>query len=197
MKDLNIVGVGGSMNPNSQNLRALRFVMEAVATHNVNTTLFNVRDLDLPMYDHARSLDTYPQHIQDYIATVSKADGLILSTSAYHGTLAGITKNAIDFLEYLGGSGYLDGKAVGVLAVAGGTTAAVHSVSALVHSVHSLRGTVTPLTVPIPQAGKIMDKDGTITDEKWAGRMQQLAKMTVDMAVTLRTMREMNNQAKK
>ena len=188
MSNIHIVGVGGSMNPNSQNLRALRYVMQSINSENVQTTLINVRNLDLPMYDDARDLSSYAPHIQDYINTIAHADGLIWSTSAYHGTIAGITKNAIDYLQYLDGTGYLDGKAVGVLATAGGTTAAPNAANALIHSAHSLRGTVVPLTVPIPQAWKVIEKDGTITDEKWIERLQKLGAMTVALAKQLKHM---------
>ncbi|MGB1286384.1 MAG: NADPH-dependent FMN reductase [Aggregatilineales bacterium] len=185
MKQLHIVGVGGSMNPNSQNLRALRYVMQSISQADIKTTLINVRDLDLPMYDDARDLASYPAHIQDYIVTIQNADGIIWSTSAYHGTIAGISKNAIDYLQYLDGGDYLDGKAIGVLATAGGTTAATNAANALVHSAHSLRGTVVPLILPIPQAWDIIEDDGSINDGKWAERMQKLGMMTVALAKQL------------
>jgi FMN reductase len=115
---------------------------------------------------------------------VSHADALLISTAAYHGTLAGVTKNALDYLDFLSGEPepYLRNKPVGLIATAGGDAAAVNSISALVHIVHSLRGIALPLSAPIFNAEKVFDHQGNITNEKYALRLKQLGKMLIETA---------------
>lgn len=74
----------------------------------------------------------------------------------YHGTLAGATKNALDFIQLMAGDEipYLQDKVVGLIATAGGDLAGANAVAAMVHAVDTLRGTVAPLTVAIPQVWK-------------------------------------------
>ncbi|MBZ0275694.1 MAG: NAD(P)H-dependent oxidoreductase [Anaerolineae bacterium] len=114
-----------------------------------------------------------------------RADAVIISTAAYNGSLAGVTKNAIDMLNFLpkrDGEAYLHNVPVGLIAVAGGDQAAVNTISVLVQIVHALRGTALPLSVPIHTAESVITPDGRITDAKTAGRLEKLGLLTVEMA---------------
>jgi hypothetical protein len=53
--------------------------------------------------------------------TVREAGAVIPSTAAYHGTLAGVTRNALDCIHLLGRDGrpYLQGRVVGLIRTAG------------------------------------------------------------------------------
>ena len=109
---------------------------------------------------------------------------MLISTAAYHGTLAGVTKNALDFTQFLARDEkpYLEGRVVGLISTAGGDQAAAHTTDALVHVIHALRGVVAPLTVPIPRAWRHSDGEGRITDETYGRRLQRLGKLVFDLA---------------
>ncbi len=51
------------------------------------------------------------------------ADAVLLSTAAYHGTLVGVTKNALDFAQFMARDEepYLQDNVVGLIATAAGT----------------------------------------------------------------------------
>jgi hypothetical protein len=53
--------------------------------------------------------------------TLGEAEAVIPSTAAYHGTLAGVTRNALDCIHLLGRDGrpYLQGRVVGLSRTAG------------------------------------------------------------------------------
>jgi FMN reductase len=119
---------------------------------------------------------------------------VVISTAAYHGTLAGVTKNALDFAQFLSAQflsrderPYLDGKVVGLVATAGGDQAATNATGALVNVVHALRGILVPLMVPIPKAWQLSDDEGNITDENYGGRLDRLGELLVDLASKLRS----------
>ncbi len=56
------------------------------------------------------------------VDAVREADGVIVATPGYHGSLSGLIKNALDSLEPLRNDArpYLDGRAVGCIVVADG-----------------------------------------------------------------------------
>ncbi len=181
---LRVVGIGGTLRGGSSSLGALRRALRAAEEAGGETELFDLRELNLPMYEPGRRLDAYGPEVRTLVEAVCAADALILSTAAYHGTLAGVTKNALDFTQFLARDErpYLDGRVVGLISTSGGERAAANTTDAMVHVVHALRGIVAPSMVTIPRAWQRSDGDGNITDENYGRRLDKLGKLVVEMA---------------
>jgi FMN reductase len=181
---LHIVGIGGTLRKQSSSRAALEHALQSAEAAGASTELLALHDLKLPMYVPDQPLEDYGHNVHRFLESVRRADAMIWSTAAYHGTLAAPTKNAIEFLEFLKQHDppYLHGKVIGLIAVAGGDMAAVNAINAMVHVVHALRGTVAPLMVPIPNARRVFDAQGKVIDEKWALRLDQLGKLIVETA---------------
>jgi FMN reductase len=181
---LRVVGIGGTLRGGSSSLGALRRALRAAEEAGGETELLDLRELNLPMYEPGRRLDAYGPEVRTLVEAVRAADALILSTAAYHGTLAGVTKNALDFTQFLARDErpYLDGRVVGLISTSGGERAAANTTDAMVHVVHALRGIVAPSMVTIPRAWQRSDGDGNITDENYGRRLDKLGKLVVEMA---------------
>lgn len=184
---LKVVGIGGTLRDNSTNLGAVRRVLDAAERAGASTELLDLKELGLPMYVPGKQLDEYGEDVRRLLDGFRGADALVIGTAAYHGTLAGVTKNALDFAQFLArdDSPYLDGKVVGLVATAGGDQAATNATGALVNVVHALRGTVAPLIVPIPKAWQLSDERGNITDDNYGGRLDRLGGLLVDLSSKL------------
>lgn len=176
------------MRKGSTSLGALRRALGAVEAAGAETELLDLRELNLPMYEPGKPLADYGPKVERFIETVRTADALLLSTAAYHGTLTGAIKNALDFTQFLARDEkpYFEDKVVGLIATAGGDLAGANAIAALVHAMHALRGTVAPLTVAIPQVWKRVDESGDITDEGYGGRLDKLGSLVVEMAARLK-----------
>ena len=184
---LRVVGLGGTLREGSASLGAVRRALAAAAKAGAETELLDPRELDLPMYEPGGALDEYGPGVRRLVEALRGADGVLISTAAYHGTLAGVTKNALDFAQFLsdGEHPYLDGKVVGLISTAGGEQAGANATGALVHVVHSLRGVVAPLVVSISKAWQRADGSGEITDELYGRRLDTLGELVVDLAAGL------------
>ena len=184
---LRVVGIGGTLREGSTCLGALRRALEAAEEAGAETRLVDLRELDLPMYEPSRPLADYGPEVERFVEEVRDADALILSTAAYHGTLAGVTKNALDFTQFLARDErpYLEGRVVGLISTSGGERAAANTTDAMVHVVHALRGVVAPSLVTIPRARRHADGEGNITDESYGGRLDRLGRLVVEMAAGL------------
>lgn len=183
-KRLRVVGIGGTLREGSTSLGALRRALGAAEEAGAETELLDLRELGLPMYEPGRPLEDYGNDVRGFVEAAREADGLLLSTAAYHGTLAGVTKNALDFAQFLGGDErpYFDGKVVGLISTAGGDQAATNANGAMVHTVHALRGVVAPLMVTIPKAWQRSDERGNITDDGYGKRLDKLGRLVVELA---------------
>lgn len=181
---LKVVGVGGTLREGSASLGALRRALAAAGEAGAETELLDLRELDLPMYRPGVTLDEYGSGVERLVEELRGADAVLISTAAYHGTLAGVTKNALDFAQFLSGGEhpYFDGKVVGLISTAGGEQAGANATGALVHVVHSLRGVVAPLVVSISKAWQRADGSGDITDELYGRRLDALGELVVDLA---------------
>ncbi len=181
---LKVVGIGGTLREGSASLGALRRALAAAGEAGAETGLLDLRELDLPMYEPGRSLEEYGPGVGRLVGELRGADAVLISTAAYHGTLAGVTKNALDFAQFLSGGEhpYLDGKVVGLISTAGGEQAGANAAGAMVHVVHALRGVVAPLVVSIPKAWQRADGSGNVTDEVYGGRLDALGELVVDLA---------------
>ena len=181
--DFKVVGIGGTLREGSASLGALRRALSAAEEAGAETELLDLRELNLPMYEPGLALEEYGAGVERFVGAVREADALILSTAAYHGTLAGATKNALDFAQFLSGGDrpYFDGKVVGLISTAGGDQAGTNANGAMADVVHALRGLVAPLMVTLPRAWKLTDGRGDVTDEGYGGRLDQLGRLVVDL----------------
>jgi FMN reductase len=186
-RKLHVVGIGGTLREVSTGLSALKEALRAAEEAGATTELLDLRELDLPMYEPGKSLEEYEENVGKLVEAMRGADALLWSTAAYHGTLAGVTKNALDFAQYLARDErpYLEDRIVGLIATAGGGMAAVNAINAMVNVVHALRGVAAPLSVPVTQSWKAFDEEGNIRDEWVAGRLESLGRLVVEMAAKL------------
>lgn len=171
---IRVVGIGGSVDSGSQSDRVLRSVLSAVQGLGAEISVFSGLDLDLPPYHSGAVL---PDMALDYVEAVRAADALVISSPGYHGTVSGLVKNALDYLEELRGDRrpYLDGRAVGLVSVAGGWQAAVGTLGTLRQIVHSLRGWPTPIGLSVNSNVTVFDEHGQTDDASTKGAIDVLA----------------------
>jgi len=178
-----ILGLGGTTSPVSSTEMALAISLDAAAAAGAETELFGSdRLMALPHYrsDPAGINQTG----KDLVALVRRADGLILSSPGYHGTVSGLVKNAIDYIEETSTDNrvYLDGLPVGLIVTAHGWQAVGSTLAALRSIVHSLRGWPTPLGVGINASGG-MFRDGACADAGVNEQLKMVAEQVMLRAV--------------
>ena len=182
-----VVGIGGTLRDGSIGLRALEEVLAAAEEAGATTELLDLRELGLPMYEPGKPLEKFGDSAERLVEAMRGADAMLWSTAAYHGTLAGVTKNALDFAQFMGRDEkpYLQDKVVGLVATSGGGMAAVNAINAMVNVVHALRGVAAPLSVPVTHTWKAFDDEGNVNDEGVARRLESLGRLVVEMAAKL------------
>jgi len=186
-KQLHVVGIGGTLRDGSTGLRALEEALRSAREAGATTELLDLRDLALPMYEPDKPLQEYGENVKGFVEAMRGADAMLWSTAAYHGTLAGVTKNALDFAQFMARDEkpHLQDMVVGLVATAGGSMAAVNAINAMVNVVHALRGVAAPLSVPVTQSWKVFDDQRNVHDEGVAGRLESLGRLVVEMATKL------------
>jgi FMN reductase len=179
---VHVVGIGGSIRTDSQSERALRIALSGAEEAGAKITMLSAGQIMLPFYDP--SVPDRPPDAVRLIEEVRSADGVLLVSPGYHGTVSGLVKNALDYIEDLAGDErpYLDGRAVGCVAAAHGWQAAVTTLTALRSIVHALRGWPTPLGAAVNSRQVTFDGDGGCSDPKVAQTLREIGGQVVDFA---------------
>lgn len=180
---VSVVGIGGSLRADSQSERALRTVLSGAEDAGAKVTVITGTDLVLPFYDPA--IVDRPAAARHLIDEVRHADGVVLVSPGYHGTISGLVKNALDYLEDLRNDErpYLDGRAVGCVAAANGWQASVTTLTALRSIVHALRGWPTPLGAAINSVHVDFAEDGVCSDPETSARLRIIGQQVVEFAM--------------
>ena len=175
------------MREGSRGLLALEEALRAAEEAGATTELLDLRGLDLPMYEPGKPLEEYAENVRELVEAMRGADALVWCTAAYHGTLAGLTKNALDFAQCLARDErpYLQDNVVVLIATISGGMGAVNAINAMVSIIHALRGVAAPLSVPVTQSWKTFDEEGNLRDEGVARRLESLGRVVVEMAAKL------------
>ncbi|MGB3613200.1 MAG: NADPH-dependent FMN reductase [Elainellaceae cyanobacterium] len=164
-----IVGIGGSLRSASHSMQALHLALERAKALGAEVELLDLREMTLPFCDGGEDYPDYPD-VAVLQNTVKQADGLILATPEYHGSVSGVIKNALDLMSF----DELSGKVTGLISVLGGqpNSNALNELRLIMRWVHAW---VIPEQIAIGQAWQAFEKDGTLKDDKLGERFDAFA----------------------
>ncbi|MBB3068095.1 azobenzene reductase [Paenibacillus baekrokdamisoli] len=135
---MNIVIIAGSNRKSSTSTRLAGYSERLMGQKGHSVTLFDLYRSPLPFY----SPDEYHQeHVELQVLKKSlvQADGIVLVTPEYHGSISGVLKNALDHL----GQEHFNNKAVLSVSSSGGAVG-VSSLTQLQAIVRNLHGINSP-----------------------------------------------------
>jgi FMN reductase len=168
-----IVGLGGTLRERSYSRAAVHEALRIASEHGAQTDMLDLRALNLPMFVPGWQINDYPaEHhasLSRLIETCRRAGAMVWASPCYHGTVSGVFKNAIDFIELMGDDqpAYLNGKAVGVIAINDSKT-----FGAMSNSVHELQAWLAPTHVQLNKSD--FDADMRFSSERATRRVTRL-----------------------
>jgi len=183
MSTVRIVGIGGTLRPNSSSAKALRYCLDYAANQGASVAAFADADLRAPLYEPGRACDF--AGTSRMIEALRAADGVIIASPGYHGGVSGTLKNILDYTEEMAKDEvpYLDGRAVGCLVSAAGWQAGGATLTALRAIVHALRGWPTPLGVLMNSAEASFTEAGRPSSDELARNLRLMTQQVLDFAV--------------
>jgi FMN reductase len=175
-----IVGIAGSLRPDSYSQVALQIAAQKVAALGATIEILDLRQMQLPFCDGGDDYPNYPdvKRLQDSVAI---ADGLILVSPEYHGSISGVLKNTLDLMSF----DQLSGKVAGFMSILGGqsNSNALNDLRVILRWVHAWS---IPEQIAIGQAWQAFTPEGKISDEKLDKRFDLFAQSLVENTRKLR-----------
>lgn len=113
-----ILGVSSSLREGAHTRILVSIALEGAREAGAEVELLDLRETPLPLYDHREDINTYPQaeNVHRIAQLVSEADGFIIGSPEYHGSMSGAAKNFFDFHYH-----EFAGKLMGFVAATGGS----------------------------------------------------------------------------
>jgi FMN reductase len=177
-----LVGVGGTLRDGSTSERALRLALGVAGDMGCSTEIFAGQAINLPPYDPADGQRS--PEAKALVEALRQADGVILSSPGYHGTISGLLKNALDYTEDLRGDTrvYLSERAVGVIVCADGIQAMGSTLNTLRSITHALRAWPTPFAAVVNSGGKPFEPDGSCLSAEVEQSLRLVAAQVAEFA---------------
>jgi len=174
------VGIAGSLRPDSYSQQALEIAAKRLEALGVEVEILDLRELNLPFCDGSKEYPDYPD-VKRLQTAFQEADGMILATPEYHGSVSGVLKNALDLMSF----DQLSGKVAGLISVLGGqsNSNALNDLRTILRWVHAW---VIPEQIAVGQAWQAFGPDGKLQDAKLSQRFDQFAQSLYESTVKLR-----------
>ena len=186
-----LLAFAGSTRTDSFNKKLIRVAARLAEEAGAEVTVFDLRDLDLPLYDgDLESNHGLPEGAQRMKAVMKEHDAFLIASPEYNSSISGALKNAIDWASRPTGDEVrlecFTGKIAGLLAASPG---ALGGLRGLVH-LRAILGNINVLVVPeqhaIPKASEVFDDDGSLADENHLKSVAAVAQRVVEVTARMK-----------
>ena len=180
-----VVGISGSLTRGGATQKVVSLALSGASDYGVTTKLIDLRDYELAFCGQVAEKE-YPRDVFRMRQEVSEAQGVILGTPEYYGSLSGVLKNALDLM----GPDQFEGKVVGLVGVAGGDTGAINSLNTMRTIGRNLHSWVVPQEVSVANAGEVFDEDGSSNDPALDERLRDLGHVVARLSILQQRIRQ-------
>ncbi len=95
---MNILLISGSLSTMSYSGALLRYFAQQISKAGQSCDIVNFTELPLPLFVPDAPNSQELENTQTLVKKINQANGLIIATPLYHGSLSGVLKNALDHL---------------------------------------------------------------------------------------------------
>ena len=159
---LRLLGLSGSLRQDSHNTNLLR-AAAALMPHGVELEVYD-RLRELPPYDADLDIQPADQAVARLRDAIADADGLVIATPEFNGSIPGVLKNALDWASRPFPDNALRGKPVAVIGASTGLFGAVWAQAETRKVLGVVGADVIDQELPVGLADTAFADDGQLLD---------------------------------
>src|SRR3954466_11693836 len=168
---MRILGIAGSLRRGSHNRKLLRAAGRALPP---GVELVEWDGLGgLPIFDEDQE-DSPPEAVEELLAAVEEADGLLIATPEYNASVPGGLKNALDWASRPFPDNVLRDKPSAVVGASTGLFGAVWAQAEVRKALKASGAHVLESELPVGMADGAFDEDGGLADPDLAARLNDV-----------------------
>jgi chromate reductase len=180
MAPIRILGISGSLRRGSHNTSLLRAAARSLPP-GVELEIYD-RLGALPHYNEDLDVDPAPELAADLRAAIASADGLLIATPEYNGSVPGALKNAIDWASRPFPDNALAHKPVAVMGASTGIFGAVWAQAEIRKALKTAGADVLEHEVPVGQAEAAFTEHEQLGDPALQSALEELLEALVSRA---------------
>ncbi len=186
-----LLSFGGSLREASFNAKlAAAAAREIESVGGASASTIALRDYPMPVYDGDIEAAGFPEQAVALHAAMLGADGFVIASPEYNGSVTAALKNTIDWTSRPIGDhpqlAVYRGKTALLLATSPGGLGGLRGLSHLHTILAGIGVHVFPGQLAVPGAMKAFAEDGSLADEGTAGRLRTLCEGFVSFTNALR-----------
>lgn len=171
---MELVIFGGALRSGSFNKKFAHAAHLSAQKAGAKAQFLSLRDFQIPVYDgDEEEAHGIPEGVRRLGELIQKADGLVISTPEYNGSIPGVLKNAVDWLSRIKPQP-LQGKKLLLLAASPGALGGVRSLWHSRQPFEVLGVHVFPEMFGLAKANEAFDSNGALVDVKNQERLDKL-----------------------
>lgn len=175
-----ILGISGSLRAGSHNTNLLRAAARLLPP-GVQIVLYEgLREL--PSYDSDRDVEPADPAVARLREAIASADGVLIATPEYNGSVPGVLKNALDWASRPFPDNALRGKPVAVTGASTGLFGAVWAQAETRKALGIIGADVIEAELPIGQADSAFSGDGELLDAQQREALAELLGVLAERA---------------
>jgi len=169
---MRILGISGSLRRGSHNTSLLRAAAAALPS-GVELELYEGLG-DLPAYDADLDHDPAPEAVAQLRDAIASADGVLIATPEFNGSIPGVLKNALDWASRPFPDNALRGKPVAVIGASTGLFGAVWAQADTRKVLGIIGADVLDGELPVGQAHTAFAHDGGLLEPDLRNALEEL-----------------------
>lgn len=169
---IRILGISGSLRRGSHNTDLLRAAAQSLPP-GVDLEIYDGL-AELPHYNEDLDVAPIPEAAARLRRTLASADGLLIATPEYNGSVPGVLKNAIDWASRPFPDNVLKGKPAAVMGASTGLFGAVWAQAETRKALQIAGADVLDNEVPVGQAHTAFTKQGRLSDPDIQSALDEL-----------------------
>jgi NAD(P)H-dependent FMN reductase len=191
---IKLLGISGSTRTASLNRRLLRACLHRAEAEGAETTLIDLKALDIPLYDgDLEEASGLPAGARELRNRLIEADGLLIASPEYNGSFSAVLKNAIDWTTRPDSERPDDpslvawrGRVAGLISATPGGMGGIRGLIQLRTVLSGIGVHVVPTQLGVGTAHEVVTEDGTIEHDGWRDRVAGLVDEVVSTASRLK-----------
>ena len=171
LKTPKILAFAGSLRRASWNRKLLNLAVTAARSAGAEVELIDLNEHELPLFSEDLEAEGIPHNLVRLRDLFVEADGLMIATPEYNGSISAVLKNTLDWLSRppMHGESYepaYKGKGVALMATSPGRLGGSRGIKHVHEILHNLGCHVCAGEVTLASASHAFNDDGTLIDSE-------------------------------
>lgn len=183
-----IVAIAGSLRKQSFNAQLAKIAAEAALHNGAEVEFLSLADYDIPLFNEDLEKQKTPEGVAQLKQKIREADGMLVVSPEYNGSISGVLKNALDWVSRTEADqkpAFRD-TTVALLSTSPGGLGGIRGLNHVRDIFVGMGSLVLSNQVAVPSAYAAFNEAGKLSDEGMNDKVNSLAAQLVQTALKLK-----------